>query len=207
MAKLVSIAVIAVITVLNVRGTRHSANVVNLTTTIKILALLSMSAALLWLGKTPLHLTAGATRPFPAGSLVSGFGTAMISVLWAYEGWQYATYSAGETVNAKRNFPLAFLIGSAALIFIYLFANVGYLAVLGADGVVGSNRVAATAVAQAIHPAIAKLVTSPFLSPFSARQIPWSSPLRVFTTPWQRMGCSLSACQKCIPISVRRLLP
>jgi len=38
----------------------------------------------------------------------------MISVLWAYEGWQYATCSAGETINPQRNFPLAFLVGSAA---------------------------------------------------------------------------------------------
>jgi APA family basic amino acid/polyamine antiporter len=168
-AKLVSVSVIAIITVLNVRGTRHSSNVVNLTTTIKILALLSMSVALLWLGKTPLHLTAGATQRFPAGSLLSGFGLAMISVLWAYEGWQYATYSAGETVNPKRNFPLAFLTGSAALMFIYLFANLGYLAALGTNGVAGSNRVAATAVATAIHPAIAKLVTITILiSIFSA---------------------------------------
>lgn len=168
-AKLVSIAVITVIAALNVRGTRHSANVVNLTTTIKVLALLAMGAALLWLGKTPIHLTAGATSHSPAGSLLSGFGLAMVSVLWAYEGWQYATYSAGETVHASRNYPLAFLSGSAALMFIYLFANVGYLAALGPDGVAGSNRVAATAVATAIHPAIAKLVTITILiSIFSA---------------------------------------
>ncbi len=169
MAKLVSVAVIGVIGVVNVRGTRQSANLLNVATTIKILALLSMSSALLLLGKTPVHLTAGATSPSPAGSLFSGFGLAMISVLWAYEGWQYATYSAGETVNARRNYPLAFLAGSAALMFIYLFANIGYLAALGADGVAGSNRVAATAVARAIHPAIAKLVTITILiSIFSA---------------------------------------
>ena len=169
MAKLVSVAAIGVISVVNVRGTRQSANLLNVATTIKILALLSMSSALLWLGKTPIHLTAGATSPSPAGSLFSGFGLAMISVLWAYEGWQYATYSAGETVNARRNYPLAFLVGSAALMFIYLFANIGYLAALGADGVVGSNRVAATAVARAIDPAIAKLVTITILiSIFSA---------------------------------------
>jgi basic amino acid/polyamine antiporter, APA family len=169
MAKLISVAVIGVIAVVNVRGTRQSANLQNVTTTIKILALLSMSAALLWLGKTPLHLTAGATSSFPSGSLLSGVGLAMIAVLWAYEGWQYATYSAGETVNSSRNFPLAFLTGSAALIFIYIFANIGYLAVLGPDGIVGSNRVAATAVATAIHPAVAKLVTITILiSIFSA---------------------------------------
>ena len=51
----------------------------------------------------------------------------MIGVLWAYEGWQYVTFSAGETLNAQRNFPRALVIGSAALIGIYLLANLAYI--------------------------------------------------------------------------------
>jgi APA family basic amino acid/polyamine antiporter len=82
----------------------------------------------------------------------------MISVLWAYEGWQYATFSAGESVNPQRDFPRAFLIGTAALIGIYLFANLGYLAAIGPEGVAGSNRVAITAVAAIMGPNVAKLV-------------------------------------------------
>ena len=50
-AKLVSIVVIAIIAAVNVRGTRHSANLQNLTTAIKVLALLAMGTALLWFGK------------------------------------------------------------------------------------------------------------------------------------------------------------
>jgi basic amino acid/polyamine antiporter, APA family len=168
-AKLVSVAVIGVIAVINVRGTRQSANIQSLATALKVLAILAMGTALLWLGKNPVHLAAGPQSASSTGSLFSGFGLAMISVLWAYEGWQYATFSAGETLNAKRDYPLAFLIGSAALIFIYLFANVGYLAAIGAQGAVRSNRVAATAVAEVIHPAAAKLVTVTILiSIFSA---------------------------------------
>jgi basic amino acid/polyamine antiporter, APA family len=168
-AKLVSVVVIGVIAVINVRGTRQSANIQSLATAFKVLAILAMGTALLWLGKNPVHLAAGPQSASSTGSLFSGFGLAMISVLWAYEGWQYATFSAGETLNAKRNYPLAFLIGSAALMFIYLFANVGYLAAIGAQGVVRSNRVAATAVAEVIHPTAAKLVTVTILiSIFSA---------------------------------------
>ena len=156
--RLVSVLVIGLITVVNVRGTRQSANLQNVTTAIKVSGILIMSAALFWMGKNPVF-----PKPYgSAGSLeghISGFGLAMISALWAYEGWQYATYSAGETVNAKRNYPIAFLVGCAALIFIYLFANAGYLAALGAAGVAGSNRVSATAVAAVIHPAAAKFVT------------------------------------------------
>ena len=39
--------------------------------------------------------------------------------------WQFVTYNAGEVINAKRNFPLGLLIGTAALVAIYLLSNLG----------------------------------------------------------------------------------
>src|SRR5438046_2622488 len=114
-AKLVSVFVIAVIAAINVRSTRGSADLQNVTTAIKVGAILLMGGALLFLGKHS-ALGGGTSLPLSAGHYASGFGLAMISVLWAYEGWQYATFSAGETINPQRSFPLAFLAGSAALI-------------------------------------------------------------------------------------------
>jgi basic amino acid/polyamine antiporter, APA family len=157
-AKLVSVLMIAVIAVVNVRGTRQSADLQNITTTIKVAVIAVMSAILLWFGKNPIFSSSATSATGHAGSLLSGFGLAMISVLWAYEGWQYATFSAGETVNPQRDFPRAFLIGSAALIGIYLFANLGYLGAIGPESVAGSNRVAVTAVAAVVGPKAAKLV-------------------------------------------------
>jgi APA family basic amino acid/polyamine antiporter len=167
-AKLVSVLVIAVIAAINVRSTRGSADLQNVTTAIKVGAILLMGGALLFLGKYP-ALGGGTSLPFSAGHYASGFGLAMISVLWAYEGWQYATFSAGETIDPQRSFPLAFLSGSLALIVIYLFANVGYLAALGPQGVALSNRVAATAVSAVIGASAAKLVAfAIMISMFSA---------------------------------------
>ena len=167
-AKLVSIAVIAVIATVNVRGTRQSANLQNVTTAIKVFAVLAMGTALLWFGKTP-HIFGVASSSLQTwGSLLSGIGLAMVSVLWAFEGWQYCTFSAGETLNPQRNFPLAFLSATLALIGIYLFAHWGYVAALGTTGVANSDRVAATALAT-ISPGAAKLVTVAILiSMFSA---------------------------------------
>jgi APA family basic amino acid/polyamine antiporter len=169
LAKLVSVLMIAIIAVVNVRGTRQSADLQNITTAVKVAAIVVMSAALLWFGKNPIFSSPVTSRAGHAGSLLSGFGVAMISVLWAYEGWQYATFSAGETMNPQRDFPRAFLIGSAALIGIYLFANLGYLAAIGPENVAGSNRVAVTAVAAVIGPTAAKLVgVAILISIFSA---------------------------------------
>ena len=168
MVKSLSALMIAVIAVVNVRGTRGSADLQNAMTAIKIFAIVLMASALLWLGKS--FATGNAAPPgFGPGAYASGFGMAMISVLWAYEGWQYATFSAGEAINPQRNFPLAFLVGSATLIAIYLFANFGYLAALGPAGVSRSNRVAASAVSLVIGPVAAKLVALTILvSIFSA---------------------------------------
>ena len=168
-AKLIAVLMIAVVAAVNVLGTRKSANLQNWTTAIKVTGILVMSGALLWFGS---GFTGSGPVLWPAAfdsSLVSGFGLAMIGVLWAYEGWQFVSYSAGEVKNPQRNFPLGMLSGTAALVLIYLFANVGYLAALGPSGVAGSDRLAATAVTTVVSPAAAKLVSVMILiSIFSA---------------------------------------
>ena len=156
--KLIAVLVIAVVAAVNVVGTRASADLQNWTTAAKVLGILLMSVVLLWLGR---GFQGSGAALWPArynASLASGFGLAMIGVLWAYEGWQFVTYSAGEVVNAKRNLPLGLLTGTAALVGIYLIANFGYLAALGPAGVADSNRLAATAVSTVVSPAAAKLI-------------------------------------------------
>jgi basic amino acid/polyamine antiporter, APA family len=165
--KAVAIAMILVITGVNVLGTRQSANLLNVTTAIKVAAILAVSTVLLWRGSH--SVLDGVSSSAHQSSGFAGFGLAMISVLWAYEGWQYVTYTAGETVNPQRTFPLAFFIGTAALIAIYLLANLGYVAALGTSGVAGSTRVAATALAVVVSHGAGKLVAIAILiSMFSA---------------------------------------
>jgi basic amino acid/polyamine antiporter, APA family len=165
--KLIAVGMIAIVTIINVLGTRESANVQNWTTAIKVAAIVIMSATLLWLGRG--FSRAGIT-PWPTdASLASGFGLAMIGVLWAYEGWQYVTFSAGETVNAQRNFPRALLIGSSTLIGIYLLANLAYIAALGPTEAAQTDSIAATAVTAVVGPGASKLVALAILiSIFSA---------------------------------------
>jgi APA family basic amino acid/polyamine antiporter len=157
-AKAVSLAMIVVVTALNVRGTRQSADVQNWTTIIKVTALILMSAALLWLGNGFQGASASIWPSEVNGSLASGFGLAMVGVLWAYEGWQYGTFSAGEIINPQRNFPRAFLFGTLALIAIYLLANVAYLAALGPEGVAKSGSVAADSLKLLVNPTAANLI-------------------------------------------------
>jgi len=166
--KAVSILMIFVVMVINVRGTRQGANVQGVATAIKVAAILVMSVLLIAVG----HGFAATPALWPAqwnGSLFAGIGLAMIGVLWAYEGWQYVTFSAGETKDPQRVFPLGIGVGTALLIAIYVIANVGYVAALGADGAMKSERIAAESMAALFGPAAGRVIAAIILvSMFSA---------------------------------------
>ncbi len=55
----------------------------------------------------------------------SGLFAAIIATVFAYEGWIVATSINAELKNAKRNLPLALLIGSIVIIGIYVLYFVG----------------------------------------------------------------------------------
>jgi APA family basic amino acid/polyamine antiporter len=151
-----ALALILVVLGLNVRGTRTSADVQNVATLIKSGALLLIGALLLALGKA-----GPGERLWPeqaSGGLLASAGSAMIGVLWAYEGWQWLTFSAGEARDPQRTFPRGIVLGTASLVFLYLLANLAYLQALGPAAAAASKRVAADAVAAVFGPWAAKLI-------------------------------------------------
>ena len=167
--KLVALGMIAVVMVVNVRGTRQGADVQNVSTILKVTAIIAMSAVLLVAGPARSGLVTAAWPAHTDASLFRGVGVAMVSVLWAYEGWQNATFSAGETIDPQRTFPRGMVIGTALLIGIYVLANVAYVAALGAEGAAASDRVAAQAVGITVGPAAARIIAAIILvSMFSA---------------------------------------
>jgi amino acid transporter len=55
------------------------------------------------------------------------FGLALISVMWAYDGFADLTFASGEVKDPQRNLPRAIIIGTLLIIGIYLSANAAYL--------------------------------------------------------------------------------
>ena len=55
------------------------------------------------------------------------FGLALISVMWAYDGFADLTFASGEVKDPQRNLPRAIIIGTVLIIAIYLTANAAYL--------------------------------------------------------------------------------
>ncbi len=158
--KAASIAMIAVVAAINVRGTRHSADVQNATTAIKAGSVALLSLLLIARGDRLFEPAPAA----PAGfGIVAGLGLALVAVLWAYEGWQFVTYSAGETLEPQRNFARGLALGTGILVVLYLLANLGYLAVLGPAGVMAAERVASEAATRVLGPLAGQLLAGVIL--------------------------------------------
>src|SRR6476620_8631376 len=138
-ARLVSVGLLAILATINVRGPRRSVTLQNYSTVIKLAALAGLALVLIAVGQPRAALTAPGLAPVTP----QGFGAAMISVLWAYEGWQYVTCLAGEARDPQRTFPRAITLALASIALLYIVTNVGYVAALGPAAVAQSQRVAA----------------------------------------------------------------
>jgi len=166
-------SMIAVVTAVNVWGTRKSSDLQNVTTLAKVGVIVVLGAVLLLLGLTRGHHASEIPRAMGSSqsgyALFSAFGFAMIMVLWAYEGWQFGTYSAGEVKDPQRSFPRAFLAGSLVLVGLYLFAVVAYLVALGPAAATSSSTIAAAAARSVLGSWAGKLVAATILvSTFSS---------------------------------------
>ena len=167
--KAVALIMIAVVTTVNVRGVRQAATVQNWSTAVKVGAILLLATAGFALGDGASAAAAAAFTAPLSLPLLSGAGVALLAVLWAYEGWANVANSAGEAADPQRTFAGGIAIGTAALVVIYLVANLGYLAALGPERVAASERVAADTVRALFGGPAAKLVTvAVLISIFSA---------------------------------------
>jgi amino acid transporter len=137
------VATIAVVMVAawNYRSLRVGAAVSNLSSGSKVLAILGLTAAAFLLGRE------GDTTWLESGPLMpasmTGFGLGLVTVLWAYNGWQDATYVGGEIRDPGRTLPRALILGALIVTGVYLLVNAAYLAVLPMAAIERSPLVAA----------------------------------------------------------------
>ncbi len=135
----VAAGAIIVSAVVNILGVQLGAAVAGVSTIAKFgaLVVLVLGSFLAGAGTTA-NLTAAAA-PVNAGL----FGLALISVLWAYDGFADVSFAAGEVKDPQRNLPRAIIAGTIAIIAIYLAANVAYLYVNPIAAVAQSRLIAA----------------------------------------------------------------
>ena len=137
-----AVAAIALTGLFNIVGVRTSSAVVNVTVLAKYGGLMIIVGAALLIG---LPQTGGNFTPaLPPGSITpAAFGLALVSTLWAFDGWADLAFNAGEVKDPQRNLPRALIGGTLLVLVIYLAANVAYLAVLPIEEIRHSKLVAA----------------------------------------------------------------
>jgi APA family basic amino acid/polyamine antiporter len=141
-AKFTASVAIALFTLINALGVKRGAGVLNVLTSLKILALVALGAAGVFL---PVSAGAGLSATSATPVTASAYGIALIAAFWAYDGWNNLTFVAGEVANPKRNVPLALILGLALVASLYVLVNVGYFQMLSPQRIAESSFPAADA--------------------------------------------------------------
>lgn len=129
---LMGAAVLAITTVatVNVLGTKVGGSVQVVGTFLKVGALATMIVLPFLLGKaSPALLTPFWPEAIDQKFLL-GFMTAMVSILWAYDGWVNSSSLAEEIRDPGKNIPRSLMQGMAILIAIYVTMTLVYHMVL-----------------------------------------------------------------------------
>jgi basic amino acid/polyamine antiporter, APA family len=87
-------------------------------------------------------------------------GAAMVPVLFAYGGWQTASFVAGEIREPQKNLPRALIIGVTGVVLLYLLVNFVCVRVLGVSGLANTETPATDVMRLALGATGARLIAA-----------------------------------------------
>jgi basic amino acid/polyamine antiporter, APA family len=152
--KILAVGTITLLTWFNTRGIRKGGILNNIVTSAKIAGILLLIIAALLYSRTPgsnptTLITRSPATPLLNTWWLSAFFGAMLSALWAYDGWANITYITGEIKNPRRNVPYAIIGGVGIAMALYVLLNYGYMRVETLDHLagLGQDQIAAAVVA------------------------------------------------------------
>ena len=140
--RLVAATAVVVVGLLNYLGVSRAAVVMNLITIAKYGALAALGLLAFGAGDGSWeHFT-----PAWSGGLnLSLMGTALIAIMWTYDGWADLSFMGGEVKNPGRTLPMALIVGTFGILAIYLLLNVAYIYLVPLPEMARSPLIAATA--------------------------------------------------------------
>lgn len=145
----VASVVLVILTVINCFGVRAGGTAQNILMILKLGAI----TILLVVGFSAIsanHFDAPLLDRPLSGNLLNSFAAAMVPVLFAFGGWQTASFIAGEMKNPRKDLPRGILMGVCGVIVVYLAVNVVCVGVLGSDGLAASPTPASEVMRRAL---------------------------------------------------------
>ena len=123
---LIGLCAVAALTLLNALGLQAGKWAQNALSAAKLAAFAALLALGLFVVPEGPHAS-GLTPFFVPGDRPAGLAMALIPVMFAYSGWNAATYVTGEMQNPTRDLGRALAIGTGLCVALYLAVNVVYL--------------------------------------------------------------------------------
>jgi APA family basic amino acid/polyamine antiporter len=144
--KLLAISVIIIFTLVHLRRLEFSAAVQNSLTLLKVVLIGGLLFLGFLIGKGSLQ------HFFQAGDFafnIGGWKTIGLSVMWimfAYSGWNASTYIGSEIKDPIKNVPRSLILGTGAVILLYVGLNVLYVYAVSAENMKGVISIGGLAV-------------------------------------------------------------
>ena len=111
----------------NLFGARLGSGIQSLFTAIKVAALVAIIGGSFLLGDGSLgHITGG-----PVDGV--GFGKAIASVIWTYDGWVAVSMIAGEVLAPEKLLKKIIVVGMLVIVLLYVGANLAYFYMMPLD--------------------------------------------------------------------------
>lgn len=151
--------VLALLTIINCLGVRAGSTVQSILMVLKILAIAMLVVCGFLFAERSLNPTALLDRPV-SRDLLTAFGAALVPVIFAYGGWQTATFVAGEIKEPRKNLPRGLILGVAGVVVLYLAANLVYISVLGTEGLAASKAPASDVMRSALGDLGARIIAA-----------------------------------------------
>ena len=152
---LVAVAALLLLTLVNCLGVRAGSNVQSAFMVTKIAAIV-MLVLLGWRAVMPGNLSAPPDEESNAGNFLA----AMVPVLFAYGGWQTASFVSGEMRNPQRDLPRGLLFGVLGVLVLYLAVNLVCIMVLGPEGLGATQTPASEVMRRAFGESGARLIAA-----------------------------------------------
>jgi APA family basic amino acid/polyamine antiporter len=151
---IVAVVTLGILTVINCLGVRSGANVQNTFMVLKLAAIVMLVV----LGWRAIGGDAVAVAPAQQGG--GGFMAAMVPVLFAYGGWQTASFISGEMKNPERDLPRGLLFGVLGVVTLYLAVNAVCILALGPQQLAATSTPATEVMRRALGDRGAQLIAA-----------------------------------------------
>jgi basic amino acid/polyamine antiporter, APA family len=130
-----AVMTLAILTLVNCIGVRAGSNVQSVLMLLKIAAITALVLLGWWFAPAASAL---AHHSRLASSTLAGIGAALTPVMFAYGGWQTASFVAGEMRDPQRDLGRGLLLGVAGVVLLYTAVAFVCVYVLGPDRLAAS---------------------------------------------------------------------